>query len=254
VLRKYRQRPASLVDQFCPFALSRINDANVLSSKTFLLGGGTAAELRKLGAAKKLTTDHELATAITGVFALLMHGQSHERPTISRVVLWMDEMEDLVFFPTRYYLPFTQAIREILDRHGSHLTVLWNFTFSEPEDLPAIENVLGQAIMERVNQHIVFREASSDDMAKYLKELLAYNRLNPDGYPETFPFSTEAVDRLVQASVSKTPRFMNKLCDSLLRKILMKCGTDLQAGEVIPDSIIRDRLPEVLTLLEDIRG
>ena len=58
----------------------------------------------------------------------------------------------------------TQAIREILDRHGSHLTVLWNFTFSEPEDLPAIENVLGQAIMERVNQHIVFREASSEDM------------------------------------------------------------------------------------------
>ncbi len=151
--------------------LSRIDDANMLSSKTFLLGGGTAAELRKLGVAKKLTTDHELASAITGIFALLIHGQSHERPTISRVVLWMDEMEDLVFFPTRYYLPFTQAVREILDRHGSHLTVLWNSTFSEPEDLPAIENVLGQAIMERVNQHIVFREASSDDMAKYLKEL-----------------------------------------------------------------------------------
>jgi hypothetical protein len=234
--------------------LSRIDDANVLLSKTFLLGGGTAAELRKLGVAKKLSTDHELATAITGVFALLMHGQSSDRPTISRVVLWMDEMEDLVFFPTRYYLPFTQAIREILDRHASHLTVFWNFTFSEPEDLPAIENVLGQAIMQRVNQHIVFREASSGDMCKYLKELLAYNRLNPDGYPEAFPFSAESVDRLVQASVSKTPRFMNKLCDSLLRKILTECGTDLQAGEVIPDAIIRDRLPEVLALLEDVRG
>jgi len=32
----------------------------------------------------------------------------------------------------------SEAIREILDHHGCHLTVFGSFTFSEPEDLPAI--------------------------------------------------------------------------------------------------------------------
>ena len=234
--------------------LSHVDDPNLLASKTFLLGGGTATDLRKLGVAKKLSTDHELATAIAGVLTLLMHGQSHERTTISRVLLWMDEMEDLVFFSTRYYLPFTQAIREILDRHGSHLTVFWNFTFSEPEDLPAIENVLGQALMQRVNQHIVFREATRDDMRKYLRDLLAYNRVNADGCPETFPFTAGAFDRLVQSCVSKTPRFMNKLCDSLFRKVLSDFSNDLKLGEAIPDSVVDQALPGLLDLLEDVRG
>jgi len=35
--------------------LSRIDDGNLLSSKAFLLGGGTAKELRELGVAKRLT-------------------------------------------------------------------------------------------------------------------------------------------------------------------------------------------------------
>ena len=235
-------------------ALSRIDDANSLSTKTFLLGGGTATELRKLGVAKKLTTDHEFASVIAGVFSLLIHGQSSQQATISRVVLWMDEMEDLVYFPTRYYLPFTQAFREIIDRHGSHLTVLLNFTFTEPEDLPAIENVLGQAIMQRVNHHIVFREATANDMGTYLRELLAYNRLGANGCPATFPFSAGAFDRLVQACISKTPRFMNKLCDSLLRQVLADFQREVRPGEVIPDSTIQACLPKLLALLEDVRG
>src|ERR1700752_507009 len=99
---------------------------------------------------------------------LLIHGQSKDQPTVSRVVLWLDEMEDLLYFPTRYYLPFTQALREVIDNTNVHMTIMLNFTFSEPEDLPAIENVLGQAIMQRVNQHIVFQEPTVDDLKKYL--------------------------------------------------------------------------------------
>ena len=96
--------------------LSNIEDSNLLLSKTFLLGGGTARELRELGVAKRIASEHEFAAAVVGIIRLLIHGQSPERETLSRVLLWIDEMEDLVYFPTRYYLPFTQALREVIDR------------------------------------------------------------------------------------------------------------------------------------------
>jgi hypothetical protein len=91
-------------------------------------------------------------------------------------------------------------------------------------------------------------------MRTYLRDLLAYNRLRTTGGPETFPFSANAFDRLVQSSVSKTPRFMNKLCDSLLRKVLSHFPNDMKPGEAFPDAVVDQALPGLLDLLEDVRG
>lgn len=234
--------------------LSKIDDSNLLPSKAFLLGGGTAKELRDLGVAKKLTNEHEFASAVVAVLHLLIHGQSGEAETISRIALWMDEMEDLVYFPTRYYLPFTQALREVIDRTNQHMTLMLNFTFSEPEDLPAIENVLGQAIMQRVNQHIVFQQPTLDDMCDYLLELFHFNRLDDRACSATFPFSEEAFALLAESSVSKTPRFLNKLCDMLLRAMQLDAELDLTGGRTISHATVGAKLPQVLSLLEEARG
>ena len=234
--------------------LSRIDDANLLTSKAFLLGGGTAKEFRTLGVAKKLTSEHEFASAVVAVLYLLIHGQSGDRASVSRIALWMDEMEDLVYFPTRYYLPFTQALREIIDRTNRHLTLMLNFTFSEPEDLPAIENVLGQAIMQRVNHHVIFQQPTIDDMRDYLLELFKFNRVDNRGCSVTFPFSPEAFELLAECAVSKTPRFLNKLCDMLLRDFHDNPNLDLTNGREISRDIVQQRLPGVLNLLEEARG
>ncbi len=235
--------------------LSNVDDGNLLLSKTFLLGGGTAKELRQLGVAKRITSEHEFAAAVVGVIRLLIHGQSAERETVSRVLLWIDEMEDLVYFPTRYYLPFTQALREVIDNNNEHFTLMLNFTFSEPEDLPAIENVLGQAIMQRVNQHIVFHEPTGDDFRHYLLELFAANRLQEQTPSTTFPFTEDAFGVLIEAAVSKTPKFLNKLCDMLLRDCekLSDDQLDLHSGG-ISRRLVEEKLPESLALLEEGRG
>lgn len=235
--------------------LSKMDDSNLLLSKVFLLGGGTSKELRELGVAKKITSEHEFASAVVGVLHLLIYGQSDSRETLSRVFLWVDEMEDLVYFPTRYYLPFTQAMREVIDNTNEHLTLMLNFTFSEPEDLPAIENVLGQAIMERVNQHIVFREPTVDDFRNYLLELFKANRLEDHTSSMTFPFSEDSFKLLVETAVSKTPRFLNKLCDMLLRELqgLSDSALDLHRNG-IPVNLLEKKLPDILGLLEEARG
>ncbi len=234
--------------------LSKITEANLLPSKTFLLGAGGVKELRDLGLAKRLTSEHEFALAVIGVLHLLIHGQSNEPGPLSRVILWLDEMEDLVYFPTRYYLPFTQAIREVIDSTSQHFTLLLNFTFSEPEDLPAIENVLGQALMQRVNHHIVFKQPTAEDYDDYLLELLKHNRLDQRKCSQTFPFSKEAFDLLIQSAATRTPRFLNKLCDMLLRD-LQAVNTPGPGGrQEISREAVEEKLPNILTLIEEARG
>ncbi len=234
--------------------LSRLDTDNLLVSKAFLLGGGTVKDLRELNVAKRLTVDHDFALSITGVLNLLINGESDRQETLSRVVLWVDEMEDLVYFPTKFYLPFTQALRDIIDNTNLHFTLMLNFTFSEPEDLPAIENVLGQAVMERVNQHILFKEPSADDLHTYLLELLSFNRLEDRRVSPTFPFSADAFDLIIQTSVSKTPRFLNKLCDMVLREIQVEWARAPNKRREISADVLEAKLPQVLELLDESRS
>lgn len=234
--------------------LSRIDNNNRLLTRAYLLGGGTAKELRDLGVAKRLASDHEFALAIVGMLYLLIHGQSGERETFSRILLWIDEMEDLVYFTTRYYLSFTQALREVIDRTNSHLTLMLNFTFSEPEDLPAIESVLGQAIMQRVNLHVMFQPPDANEMRDYLLDLLKHNRVEDTPCSPTFPFSNDAFDLLIKSAISRTPRFFNKLCDTLLRDLKDDSTFDIRKTPEIQRGVLEERLPRLLARLEEESG
>lgn len=232
--------------------LSTMSEENLLTRKAFLLGVGTAKDLREIGVAKRLTVDHEFALAVIGVLQLLIQAPSRGSEALNRVVLWVDEMEDLVFFQTRYYLPFTQALREVIDNTNLHLTLMLNFTFAEPEDLPAIENVLGQAIMQRVNHHIVFQDPTSDDLKTYLLELLEANRLEKKG-SATFPFARDAFDLLIESSVSRTPRFLNTLCDMLLRDVQQEWGNRSRPNREISRELLAEKLPGLMALIEESR-
>ena len=235
--------------------LGRLDTSTALRARTFLAGGGSAKQLEQLGVAKRIKSDHEFALAVIGVLYLLIHGQSGSKHSLSRVLLWIDEMEDLVYFPTRYYMPFTQALREVIDRSDEHLTLMLNFTFSEPEDLPAIENVLGQAIMQRVNYHIIFNQPTSDDLKSYLLDLFAANRLHGPADRTTFPFREDAFASLLDAAAGRTPRFLNKLCDALLRDIVDAADVDtaLRDGGITVQTLT-EMLPRITAQLEEARN
>ncbi len=231
-------------------ALSKIDNDNRLLIRKYLLGEGTAKELRDIGVAKRLVKDHEFALAIVGGLYLLIHGQSKERETLSRIVIWIDEMEDLIYFATRYYLPFTQALREVIDRTNYHLTLMLNFTFSEPEELPAIEHILGQAIMQRVNQHVIFQQPDADEMKPYLLDLLSHNCIKDTEYHPTFPFTNDAFGLLIESATLKTPRFLNKLCDTLLRDLQNDPAFDIEKDGEIRREVLEEKLPPLLSILE----
>ncbi len=200
--------------------LAHVTDDNRLATRSYLYGSGGLRDLKALGVAAKPTSDNDFASALNAMLWALTHsGDSPSRP-FRRVVLWIDEMEDLVYFPTRYYLPFTQFIRSVMDHMSEHLTLFLNFTYTEPEDLDTIENILGDAIVSRINKHILFQDSTKDDVKGYLTELLADNQIGSGRRAETAPFDSDTFEMLVSACTSHTPRYINKLSDGILRKTL----------------------------------
>jgi len=108
--------------------------------------------------------------------------------------------------------------------------------------------------MQRVNNHIVFRQPTVEDMNDYLRELFRFYRLDERPCSPTFPFSPEAFALLVESSVAKTPRFLNKLCDMILREINRDSELDLADGRTISQATVAAKLPQLLGLLEEARG
>lgn len=234
--------------------LSNIDESNRLESKTYLAGGGTARDLRKIEVSRKLKSPHDFAVSLVGVLFLLIHGASEETGSLTRVILWVDEMEDLVYFPTKDFLPFTQALRELIDKMNHHFTILFNFTFSEPEELSAIESVLGEAIMQRVNSHIVFEDAKKEDLREYLLELLKNNRLDSKENNKYYPFTTDSFETLISAAVDKTPRYLNKICDNILNILAKTEEYKIEKKNPIDNHILDKELPLILKELDDIRA
>ncbi|HUU00983.1 MAG TPA: hypothetical protein VM425_06045 [Myxococcota bacterium] len=231
------------------YVLAHLDDKNKLETRAYLHGTVGLRDMRAIGAATKLTSDHDFACALNGIMWLLIHSGGGTKTRFNRVILWIDEMEDLVYFPTRYYLPFTQTLRGVIDKTSEHLTLFVNFTFTEPEELETIGSVLGNALMARINNHVVFEDSTEEDVEQYLLELLADNRTDGEKYSKTHPFDAAAFKMITEACATHTPRYINGLCDMLLRKL---CESPAPKGDkvMVTREMIEDILPKLASQLE----
>jgi hypothetical protein len=227
-------------------ALVSLNDENRLSVMGYLRGSSTAKELRLLNVSRKLSQSHDFAAGLVGVLSLLIHGIQGSKPR--RIFLWIDEMEDLIYFSSANYLPFTQALRDLLDRLSKDLSVMANFTFSEPEDLPSIKEVLGGAIMDRVNQHLIMGPPTADEIAEYLTDLLMDNRINPE---LDIPISESGIARLGELCKGKTPRYVNKACAYLFTKSPSQAKKPKSGPLILDESQIEQQLPGIIQELDE---
>lgn len=229
--------------------LTHVCDDNLLETRAYLYGTVGLRDMKTIGAATKLTSDHDFSCALNGILWLLTHCSTDEKRPFNRVILWIDEMEDLVYFPTKHYLPFTQALRGVIDKSAEHLTLIVSFTFTEPEELETIGSVLGEAIMARINDHIVFEDSTEEDVTLYLLELLADNRVDDGEYADTHPFDEAAFEIITAACATHTPRYINKLCDGILRELAEQ--TTKKDGTILVSATdVENLLPTVASRLD----
>lgn len=174
----------------------------------YLYGSATNTELKKMGLARPLKSTVDFSKVLAGILLCFIHPNG-------KLFLWLDELEDLLFFTAKQYRPFSQFLRDLFDQINEGCTVFMNFTLAEP-DQDTIKLILGNALWSRINKRIRFDELSVSEGLLYCKELLQPFQIENLG--DYSPFTEEALSDLLDMipQPNRIPRDINKYCSSVL--------------------------------------
>jgi len=196
----------------------------------------TKGDLKQLGLSRGITGAQDRFRVLSTVLhSIIGFAPTDDVPSHQRVILWIDEMEDLIYFTARQYNPFVQGLRELIDRLPHYFTLLMNFTLTTPNEWGDITAILGNRLMDRVTHHIYFQEPNQDEAFEYVCELLQqFHTEAPgnQGLPLTYPFTEDALRVAISTLPSCTPRNLNKRCSSIVTKALQQ-GIITMVGEGI---------------------
>jgi type II secretory pathway predicted ATPase ExeA len=177
----------------------------------YLYGVATNTELKKMGLARPLISPIDFAKILAGILLCFVGIQDKQK---GKLFLWLDELEDLMFFTAKQYVPFSHFLRDLFDQMNEGCTVFMNFTLAEPEQ-DTVELLLGKALWSRINQKIRFYELSIEDGMLYCKELLQQCQIEANEYS---PFTEKSLRSLLEMipAAEMTPREINKVCNEVL--------------------------------------
>lgn len=178
----------------------------------YLYGSATNTELKKMGLARPLKSTADFAKVLAGILLCFVGIQGHQP---GRIFLWLDEMEDLLFFTTRQYRPFSQFLRDVFDQLNEGCTVFMNFTLAEP-DQDTIKLLLGEALWSRINKKIRFNALTTEEATAYCKDLLKLYQIKNLG--EYSPFTAGSLDAVIKSipQANRSPGEINKYCNEVL--------------------------------------
>ena len=214
----------------------------------YFLGKCTTTELRKLGLNRNIEKTQDYFRVLAGVFHCLTGlSESSDVTQHNRFCLWIDEMENFIYFTPPQYRPFGQGLRELVDRLPYFFTLFMNFTLTSPEEYEEIELILGGYLTDRITQQIFFHEVRDPEkLLQYVRELLCHYR--PQEKPQTpyFPFTEEALRGLLSNLQRGTPRDVNKRCRNALMRAFEKGVFEKGADSTITPKFVQEMSQEEL--------
>lgn len=189
--------------------------------RAYFLEGCTKTDLRKLGLARNISKAQDRFRIIAGVLQCLIgFDAGPDSSQHSRVCLWIDEMEDMIYFNSSQFRILSQGLREIIDLLPNFFTLFLNMSLAEPEEYDDFEVLLGRAVIDRVTNSIYFSELEIDESVQYVNELINNPRFRdkplPEKLPQTYPFEAQALEMLVGGLEKRTPRDINKRCQNAI--------------------------------------
>lgn len=195
----------------------------------FLFTGLTKNELKKLGLAKDIQTDNDSVKFLSGILSCFT---GTEEINNGRVVIWLDEMEDLIYFTPKNYRSFSQSLRELFANIPDRFLFFMNFTLAEGED-STIKLMLGEALWSRVTKKIRYKEFTEDDALDYVTTLLEAGRIvKGDNKPFSAEISINIINNIPLRDL--TPREINKHITSLL-SFVMEHDLNIINNDVLND-------------------
>ena len=203
----------------------------------YFLGKCTTTELRKLRLNRNIEKTQDYFRVLAGVFRCLAGlSDSTDVTDHNRFCLWIDEMENFIYFTPPQYRPFGQGLRELVDRLPYFFTLFMNFTLTAPEEYEEIELILGGYLTDRITRQIFFHEVKDqEELLQYVRELLAHYRTEGKPKPPYFPFTEDALRALLSNLQRGTPRDVNKRCrNALMRAFEMGVFEEGKDSEITP--------------------
>ena len=190
----------------------------------YFLGNCSNSELRKLGLNRNIEKTQDYFRVLAGVFHCFIGiSESTDVSEHNRFCLWIDEMENFIYFTPKQYRPFGQGLRELVDRLPYFFTLLMNFTLTVPEEYEEIELLLGGYLTDRITRRIFFNEVKDQEkMLQYVSDVLSYYRIREESKTPYAPFTEDALKVLMANLQRRTPREINKGCHRALMEAFEK--------------------------------
>ncbi len=196
-------------------AILKLADEDTVSVNTMtsmIYGTATSAELKKINLFRPLKEDNDYIKFLSGIITCMTISSIKPK----RVFIWIDEMEDLVYYASKQFKQFSQAIRDLVDTINEKFTLILNFTLSEGED-ETVKMLLGEALWSRIDSNIRFKDLQVADGLQYCKDLLL-NYQFEEKQNKYLPFTDEVLEIVVRSLPSAliTPREINKKLNKIL--------------------------------------
>lgn len=194
------------------------------SASELLFNKPTAVIRKKLKLRRGVEDTSDMFKVLSATFKVLSeYDEKNALEKKRKIILWIDEVESLILYTSKQYIPFSQALRELIDMSKKDLIVFMNFSFTDLDDLRTLEFIIGSALKDRINTRIIFGELETEEAKEYVKMVMKNARIDGFDQGDFHPFSEESLTLLLEKGVEKTrlpltPRLVNRWCEATINK------------------------------------
>lgn len=189
----------------------------------FVFDGLSNTELKKLNIPRSLKSDDDYIVFLAGCIVAMTAGEKEKR-----FVLWIDEMENMVYYNSQQFKVVSQTLRDLIDRVNEKMLVFMNFTLSENAD-DTVRLLIGDALWQRINEKVRFSNLSREEAIQYCKDRIKEFQIDPSS--NLSPFDTASIEAVIKTmpEIDLVPREINRKMHSLLKYAIenSKSGIDI---------------------------
>lgn len=218
------------------------------SAGELLFNKPTATVRRKLRIRRGVEDTTDRFRILSAAFKILSeYDENGSLENKRKVILWIDEVESLILYTSKQYVPFSQALRELIDMSKKDLIVFMNFSFTDLDDLRTLEFIIGSALKDRINARIIFDELTIQEAKEYAKIIMKSTRRDGFDEGEFYPFSEESLTQLLEKGGEKTnlpltPRLVNRWCEAAINKAANASKQQIDSSFIFSLKFIGDEI------------
>ena len=234
LMAKLLQDNADLIRAFDYLKDPNLPEETSFVVQSYLFGEASKRDRNKLRFVRSGNTVEERYLSLNAFLALETKWKSAKR---TRVVLWIDEAENLIKLSSSNFDPFTQGLRDVLDMarkiYGC-LTVIVNFTPESKNVEGEMYAILGSALYDRLDKKVTIAPMTPADAKEFIEQALNGYAINET--KKQTVFSKEAIEYLPTVlGDAVTARRVNRVCSAMLHSIL----TETKPLEKFPISLAK---------------